>query len=69
MHQHYDIEWFRINRTYQSILQEFKGKTEPTHVSEQMFIRVASQVLKIQNLTQTRLYDKIKICLTDPQDT
>jgi len=68
MHQNYDIEWYRVNRTYQTILQEFKAKTEPTHVPEEVFARIASQVLKINNLTQTRLYDKLKICLNDPQE-
>lgn len=44
MHQHYDIEWFRINQTYLNILQELTktSKTEPSHVSEQMFSQVAS---------------------------
>jgi len=51
MHQNYDIEWYRVNRTYQTILQEFKAKTEPTHVPEEVFARIASQVLKINNLT------------------
>ena len=58
-----------MNRIYQTILQEFKGKTEPTHVPEEVFARIAQQVLKIQNLTQTRLYDKLKVCINDPQET
>ena len=46
MHQNYDIESFRLGKLYQEILKEFKGKSEPTHVPEDIFIRIASGALK-----------------------
>ena len=65
MHQNYDIETFRLQRVYQQIIQEFKGKQEPTHVPEEVFTRIAVQSFKIFNLPQTRLYEKLKLSLTD----
>ena len=38
MHQNYDIECYRLNRLYQSILKEFNRAAEPTHVPEEVFI-------------------------------
>ena len=37
-----------MNRVYQTILKEFKGnQSEPTHVPEDFFIRIASVILKV----------------------
>ena len=36
-----------MNRVYQTILKEFKGNQEPTHVPEDFFVRIASVILKI----------------------
>ena len=65
MHQNYDIETFRLQRVYHQILHEFKGKQEPTHVPEEVFVRLAIQAFKIPNLPQTRLYDKLRLALVD----
>lgn len=47
MHQNYDIEWMRVNRVYQTILAEFKGKQEPTHVPETIFMQISQTLLKL----------------------
>ena len=66
MHQNYDIEPFRLNRTFQCIIKEFKGgRLEPTHVPEDVFIKIAGNNLRIPSLTSTRLYEKIKSCILD----
>ena len=65
MHQNYEIESFRLGKLYQEILKEFKGKSEPTHVPEDIFIRIASSALKLPQLPSTRLYDKLKVCIID----
>ena len=65
MHQNYDIETFRLQRVYNGIIREFKGKHDPTHVPEEVFVRLAASALKITNLPQTRLYDKLKLALRD----
>ena len=65
MHQNYDIEWLRVNRVYQSILVEFNGKQEPTHVPETIFTQLASTLFKLPQLSSTRLYEKLKDCLRD----
>lgn len=67
MHQNYDIEAYRMHRLYQTILKEFgcvsRKALAPTHVPEDVLIRVASNVLKINQLMNTRLYDKMRQCL------
>ena len=50
MHQNYDIEPFRLNKLYQTLIKEFKGKSEPTHVPEDIFVKHASTVLKLNGL-------------------
>ena len=66
IHQNCDIEWFRMNRVYQTILKEFKGgQSEPTHVPEDFFIRIASVILKLPHLPGTRLYEKLRFCLVE----
>ena len=55
-----------MNRVYQTILKEFKGnQSEPTHVPEDFFIRIASVILKVPQLATTRLYEKLRICLVE----
>ena len=55
-----------MNRVYQTILKEFKGnQSEPTHVPEDFFIRIASVVLKVPHLPGTRLYEKLRFCLVE----
>ena len=55
-----------MNRVYQTILKEFKGnQSEPTHVPEDFFIRIASVILKVPQLAGTRLYEKLRICLVE----
>jgi len=46
-------------------LKEFNGKSEPTHVPEDVFVKIASPALKLPQLTSTRLYDKLKDCIND----
>jgi len=67
MHQNYDIEAYRLGKLYQTIIKEFRGKTEPTHVPEDIFVKVASPGLKLPQLMNTRLYDKLKACIVDDQ--
>ena len=41
MHQNYDIEAHRMVRLYTAIIKEFKSKTKPTHVPEDIFASLA----------------------------
>ena len=68
MHQNYDIEPFRLNRLYHVLIKEFKGKNEPTHVPEEIFVKHASAILKLSALQNTRLYDKLKSCIIDTEE-
>lgn len=47
MHQNYDIEFYRLARLQQAVLKELKGRVEQTQVSEEVFVRLASSVLRI----------------------
>lgn len=67
MHQNYDIEPFRLNRLYHTLIKEFKGKNEPTHVPEEIFLRHATSILKLPTLANTRLFEKLKACIVDPE--
>ena len=55
------------------LTQEFKSKSkiaqvncEPTHVPEDVFLTIASSNLDLPQLSSTRLYEKLKECLIDP---
>ena len=78
MHQNYDIEHARLNRVLHQIVREFnKGAlangqrpsklTEPTHVPEDIFIKVAQSVLRQPQFESSRLYEKLRPCLLDPE--
>lgn len=41
MHQHYDIEAYRMVQVYKAVIKEFKGKTKPTHVPSDIFACLA----------------------------
>lgn len=67
MHQNYDIEPFRLNRLYHTLIKEFKGKNEPTHVPEEIFLKHATAILKLPTLANSRLFEKLKACIVDPE--
>ena len=54
MHQNYDIESHRMQRLFQTILKEIgcssRKTVVPTHLDEEIFIRLASSILKIPQL-------------------
>ena len=69
MHQNYDIEAFRMHRLLQTILKELgcsiRQSLLPQYMNEELFVLMASAILKVPQLQNTRLYDKLKECLTE----
>lgn len=58
-----------MQRLFQTILKELGCSARqtllPQHVDEELFTLMASSILKVPQLQSTRLFDKLKECLTE----
>lgn len=69
VHQNYDIEPFRFNRLYHTLIKEFKGRNEPTHVPEEIFLKHATMILKLPTLANTRFFEKLRVAIIDDEES
>ena len=61
----HQIDNSQVERLKLAIQAEFKKKQEPTHIGQDLFVRLAEPILKVPNLVETNLYKQLFEALTE----
>ena len=65
MQNNHSIELGQLERLRTAIQSEFKKKKEPTHISADLFTKLAEPLLKVPDLVETQLYKYLLEGLTE----